>query len=201
MAKSVINLGSTPNGTGGDDRRSAWVKAKANFTELYNWLSATAGGDDTATGLPTSLPVSKGGTGGTTAAAARTNLGLGTAALANIGTNAGQVLAVPALGLGTREQVQNSSIMSSMNVYESSFGIIADATLYRPFDYGVCLNLAFPGAPGTYLGAQLYMSTAPGGIMGFRCGDYSGVTPGGGFNSIYHTGNTTRSADGTLKAI
>lgn len=35
MAKQVINLGTAPNGAGGDDRRSAWQKAIANFDELY----------------------------------------------------------------------------------------------------------------------------------------------------------------------
>lgn len=127
------------------------------------------------------------------------NAKLGTAAAANIGNRSGQVLAVPAFGIGKREDVGNTSIMSSMNVWETSFGAIADGTLYRPFAYGVCMNLSFPG--GNYLGAQLYMGTSPGGIIGFRSGDYSGTQPGGGFNTIYHTGNTTRAADGTLKAI
>lgn len=146
------------------------------------------------------LPVGKGGTGGTTAATARTGLGLGSAATADIGNRSGQVLTVPAFGIGNREDVGNTSVMPSMNVWETSFGVIADATQYRPFAYGVCMNLAFPGPLG-YLGGQLYMSTAPGGIIGFRSGDYSGSQPGGGFNTIYHTGNTTRAADGTLKAI
>jgi len=35
MAKQSINLGTAPTGAGGDDRRSAWVKANANFDELY----------------------------------------------------------------------------------------------------------------------------------------------------------------------
>lgn len=41
MAKQTINLGTAPSGAGGDDRRSAWLKAIANFDELYS-LVATA---------------------------------------------------------------------------------------------------------------------------------------------------------------
>ncbi|KXK67208.1 hypothetical protein BC89_33725, partial [Pseudomonas monteilii] len=77
MTKQVINLGTAPSGAGGDDRRSAWLKAKANFTELYNWISGLAHGDDVATALPAALPVSKGGTGASNQAAARVGLGLG----------------------------------------------------------------------------------------------------------------------------
>ncbi|WP_244965053.1 hypothetical protein [Pseudomonas hunanensis] len=39
MAKQTINLGTAPSGAGGDDRRSAWVKAIANFDELYNFIA------------------------------------------------------------------------------------------------------------------------------------------------------------------
>ncbi|WP_145186151.1 hypothetical protein [Pseudomonas sp. URMO17WK12:I11] len=193
MTRQVINLGAPITGQGGDSPRSANVKIAANFDEVYDALGAT-GSPQT---LPAALPVAKGGTGGTTPAAARAGLELGNAATRTVGVGAGQVLTVPALGLGSREAVSDSSIMPDMNRLETSFGVIADATQYRPIPYGVCMNLAFPGNPGTYLGAQLYMSTSPGGVIGFRSGDYSAV----GFNIIYHTGNTTRAADGTLKAI
>lgn len=75
MSKQNINLGTAPNGAGGDDRRSAWVKAIANFKELYDWLTNTTDGGT----LPAALPVAKGGTGGTSQATARSGLGLGTA--------------------------------------------------------------------------------------------------------------------------
>ncbi|MFG0400559.1 hypothetical protein [Pseudomonas sp. zjy_11] len=39
MAKQVINLGTAPSGAGGDDRRSAWIKAIANFDELYSFIA------------------------------------------------------------------------------------------------------------------------------------------------------------------
>lgn len=75
MAKQSINLGVAPNGAGGDDRRAAWLKAINNFDELYAFL----GGD----ALTEALPIAKGGTGGKTQAAARTGLGLKTAAIAD----------------------------------------------------------------------------------------------------------------------
>lgn len=69
MAKQVINLGTAPSGAGGDDRRSAWIKAIANFDEIYAALGGNA--------LPAALPIAKGGTGGTTPAAAKAALGIG----------------------------------------------------------------------------------------------------------------------------
>nr|WP_314614846.1 hypothetical protein [uncultured Pseudomonas sp.] len=196
MAKQVINLGASPTGAGGDDRRSAWVKARSNFTELYNWIAGVSQGDDVATALPAALPVAKGGTGGTTPAAARAGLQLGSAAVATIGTGAGQVLTAPALGLGDKSVVGNSSIMGSIDTWSTSFGVITPDTRNGPVAFGTMLNLAFPGAG--YLGSQLFMGVSPAGILGFRSGDYS---QSAAFNVVYHTGNTTRAADGTLKAI
>lgn len=141
------------------------------------------------------VPVAKGGTGASVPAAARANLGLGAAATAGFGIGAGQVLSVPMLGLGTREAIGNSSIYKSMNVWESGVGVIADGTQFRPVTYGTLLNMAFPGTGN--LGSQLWMGTSPGKTLGFRSGDYGTES----FNFVYHTGNTTRAADGTLKAI
>lgn len=53
--------------------------------------------DDGTDGI---LSVAKGGTGASTASAARTNLGLGTAATRDVGTGTGQVMLVGAYGLG-----------------------------------------------------------------------------------------------------
>lgn len=72
MAKQTINQGTAPTGAGGDTFRSGSAKLQANDDELYTALGANASGV-----LPAALPVNKGGTGATTAAAARTNLGLG----------------------------------------------------------------------------------------------------------------------------
>lgn len=46
------------------------------------------------------LPINRGGTGGTSAAAARSNLGLGTAAIRDVGESSGNLLEVGAFGIG-----------------------------------------------------------------------------------------------------
>lgn len=124
------------------------------------------------------------------------NAQLGSASNANIGTSPGNVMAVGSYGLGPRV-ASEARIYDSMNVWETGFGVITETTQFKPsnFAYGTLLNIAFPGTG--FLGTQLWMSTLGGGVIGFRSGDYST----GSFNTIYHTGNTTRAADGTLKAI
>ena len=95
MAKQTINQGTAPTGAGGDTFRSGSAKLQANDDELYAALGASDGV------LPAALPVNKGGTGATTAAEARTGLGLGSAAQYNVGVEAGNVLTVGgAFGLG-----------------------------------------------------------------------------------------------------
>lgn len=100
MAKQTINQGTAPTGAGGDTFRTGSAKLQANDDELYTALGANASGV-----LPTALPVNNGGTGATTAAAARTSLGLGTAATATLTTarddsTAGRVLKVGDFGIG-----------------------------------------------------------------------------------------------------
>lgn len=41
MARQNINLGTDPDGIGGDTERAAFVKCNANFTELYNGVAAS----------------------------------------------------------------------------------------------------------------------------------------------------------------
>lgn len=55
------------------------------------------------------LSIAKGGTGASTADAARTNLGLGTAATRDVGTGSGQVMLVGAYGLGGKGKSYSSS--------------------------------------------------------------------------------------------
>lgn len=136
------------------------------------------------------LSVAQGGTGGSTPALARAGLQLGTAATANTGTNPGNVMPVGAFGLGNRENLP----ASSMNRWTTGFSVIADQTQYRPVGYGTLIDVGYPGGD---LGGQIWMGVSPGGVIGFRSGSYATAT----FNTIYHTGNTTRAADGTLKAI
>ena len=70
MAKQTVNQGTAPTGAGGDTFRSGTLKLQQNDDEIYTQLGA-----DSAGKLPTALPITKGGTGAITAAAARENLG------------------------------------------------------------------------------------------------------------------------------
>lgn len=91
MSKQTINLGTVPTGVGGDTPRSAFTKTQSNFDEIYAALGAS-GNPGT---LPASLPVAQGGTGGTTAATARSGLGLGSAAVAAVVGTVSQSGGVP----------------------------------------------------------------------------------------------------------
>ncbi|EPJ6627778.1 hypothetical protein KAE42_004048, partial [Acinetobacter baumannii] len=71
MTKQVINVGSAANDGSGTPARTAFQYINANFTEVYDFLTGTTN----ATTLPAALPIAKGGTGATTAAGARANLG------------------------------------------------------------------------------------------------------------------------------
>lgn len=137
------------------------------------------------------LSVAQGGTGGSTPALARAGLQLGTAATANMGTDPGNAMPVGAFGLGTRANAHTVT----MNRWTTDFSIIQPSTQYKPVNYGTLINIGYPGSGS--LGSQLWMGVSPGGVIGFRSGDYTDAA----FNIIYHTGNTTRAADGTLKAI
>lgn len=145
------------------------------------------------------VPVAKGGTGGATAAAARSGLELGTAAVANLGFTPGQVPRAEALGYA-----QNSSSTKNW---------------YTDLDQGFDPVLYAPGAPNAPTGGTGYwykqtirfgtggnrlMIAWPYGLSGITgtikmWSVYNGAaTP---MIELYHTGNTTRAADGTLKAI
>ncbi len=79
-------------------------------------------GDTTGT-----LPVNRGGTGATSAGAARNNLGLGTAAVRNVGESAGNVLENGAYGLGgnggksIEDIVSNVDMMTRLKAYGGTF--------------------------------------------------------------------------------
>lgn len=73
------------------------------------------------------LPISRGGTGGTSAAAARSNLGLGTAAIRDVGESTGNVLENGAYGLGgnggksINDIVSNADMLNRLKAYGGTF--------------------------------------------------------------------------------
>lgn len=112
MTKQVINVGSAANDGSGTPARTAFQYVNANFSELYDFLTGTTN----ATTLPTALPIAKGGTGATTAADARTNLGLGSAATRNVGTTAGNLIEVGGFGIGGVGQTFERKMITGVNL-------------------------------------------------------------------------------------
>lgn len=77
MAWQEIILGTPPSGFGGDPPRVASMKINAMTKELYAEVESLGSADDV-------VPIEKGGTGATTQELARSGLGLGSAAVANL---------------------------------------------------------------------------------------------------------------------
>jgi hypothetical protein len=121
MSKQTINLGTTPNGAGGDTPRSAFTKVQANIDELYAALGAPASG-----ALPAALPVIDGGTGSTTVAGARANLGLKTAA-------AGDIMEVGANANGTYFKLANGLMICRGEFTGYAASVLKTVNLPMPF--------------------------------------------------------------------
>ncbi|MCU1752134.1 hypothetical protein [Pseudomonas sp. 6D_7.1_Bac1] len=163
-----------------------YVKQLADQAQsiIQQWGSTLAGLGSVST--ENVVPVEKGGTGGKTQAAARSGLGLGTASTVNTGSAPGQAMIV-----GDRF----SPLASTTNTWGNSFQIWNNTTAGAPIvtgDSGTILNLGWNG--GNY-GSQIMLAFT--GRIFFRSGDYATALT----REIYHTGNTTRATDGTLKAI
>lgn len=149
------------------------------------------------------LPVDHGGTGSGTADGARGNLGLGSAATRNVGTAATNLLEYGAFGLGSSYDLpiavdMDSGPQSSHTGWARYSGSTAAGRPTFGSGYGTFMQLSgIIDSSGGY-GAQLafdYIQTE----VGFRA--FRGGTGASPWCKLYHTGNTTRAADGTLKAI
>lgn len=137
------------------------------------------------------LAVADGGTGATTAADARTNLGLGSSATSTLQTDAGDAisgrvltngahgLGGPSLNVGWDNTFARSLMLTSPNgaITSGTIGIqIAHSS--DPANY----NIQIAGRDG----AIFHRSKAGGTFLPWQ--------------TFYHTGNTTKASDGTLKA-
>lgn len=148
------------------------------------------------------VPIAKGGTGSTTASAARAALGLGTGATRNVGTGTDELMTRGAYGLG-QSYSPGLKRVSSMNGYEvESTGFYrydVDTTGRPPFGagYGSLIQLSASFSANSNYGSQIFVDYVSNEI-GVRSLNANGFTS---FRKIYTDGNTTRASDGTLKAI
>ena len=201
MAKQTVNPGTAPTGVGGDTFRSGSAKLQANDDEIYGQLGA-----DSAGKLPTALPLTKGGTGATTAAAARANLGI------TLGLSTGNFAAYDAgglsgLGYGGKSIAlpvgQDFATYPWRIGWYSLSGVYPNAPLtttmssivrssIRAFGSGMALVFEIFQGYRAYIGfCSSYVSNTDG-----------TVTPSSDirWQTHYTTGNTTVDANGFIKA-
>jgi hypothetical protein len=163
---------------------------------VQQWGATLAGLGDVST--QDVVPVAMGGTGGRNPAEGRSGLGLGTAATASVtvgnsDTTAGRVLKVGDFGVGA-----DSVVIADWNeAYDNLGGAFIAGNAAYPGGTGEAIN-----ATGISLrragrvGAQLMVYNGDNQLL-FRSA-YNGFLP---WVRVYHTGNTTRMADNTLRAI
>ncbi|MBC8782815.1 hypothetical protein [Pseudomonas fluorescens] len=176
MARQEIILGAAPNGFGGDPPRTASSKINAMSTELYAALG--------------------GATGAITPAGARAALGVPLTATADDQT-AGRVLKVGDAGINTplksRVSTNPTDILLSGRGWD--FSTLAANTPPGSQD-GALLSMNY-GLPDIYA-VQLFADWRQNSLK-IRSVVNSGSPSA--WATVYTTQNTTRAADGTLKAI
>jgi hypothetical protein len=158
--------------------------------------------DNMATKVSGAVPVAQGGTGDTTAAGARANLGLGSSATRNAYSTSGDMLSVGDFGFGS----QNPTTMpqdNTANYTNYPNGFYTALTDWVSSPAGIAgqaigiINTGLHSNSSTTWRGQIALSYSSSGRMFFRC------TTSGTWNAwreAYHTGNTTKASDGTLKA-
>ncbi|BAP44778.1 tail fiber domain-containing protein [Pseudomonas sp. StFLB209] len=199
MPQKIIELGQLPDGIGGDTNRSANVKCNENFAELYKTAteqSAATVALRTKTqdlertrarngvnkdisaleGLTTALSVQQGGTGAKDGKTACKNIG----AMMLSGENV------------SRGTVLDNGHMPAIALIEGDNTLIGPLTITNAGNqYASCvLTLHRKGHFACFVGLDTDNQFK---IGGWSMGRNSYV--------IYHKGNTTRAADGTLKAL
>lgn len=188
MARAAINLGVAPTGQGGDTFRTASQKNNDNSAELYAALGAPSNGQ-----LPAALPLAKGGTGGTDAATAQLALGLQkVSSLTDL--TPGRLVTTGYCGVGLTHSTNMSNIDNAVAGAEQFFST-PETSGTKPFSYGFIHTLVQSGN-NFY---QVAYEVISGGRIASRF--YTSASGWSAWAFQYSTANTTRAADGTLKAI
>ncbi|HFK8959018.1 TPA: hypothetical protein ACG2T2_000889 [Escherichia coli] len=124
-----------------------------------------------------------------------TNLGLGTAATKTVGTATGNLLEVGAFGLGVKVLKVNS-VTNADSLENCSFaaGIGSDAINFASNFAPIIVAARDGGGDGTGQISQIQSDDA---LLAFR---YRGGNVWSPWRYVYHSANTTKTSDGTLKA-
>ncbi|RTN27706.1 phage tail protein, partial [Enterobacter asburiae] len=188
-----------------DENIGAWeafatTSANQNITVTINGTAITIPGIGKLVqkGSNGATPITQGGTGATNAADARTNLELGNAATKNTGEGDSNVLAPGSFGVGSK----NLPVIG--DIWDKSQGTrfcnVSPATSGGPGIYGSGIRFSDRniGSGGTPAAQQSFAAL----ILSGKVIQFMGMADGvdTGWMKIYHTGNTTRASDGTLKA-
>ncbi|EMX8597128.1 phage tail protein [Enterobacter hormaechei] len=143
-------------------------------------------------GLTTALSVGQGGTGAKNAADARSKLGLGSSATRNAYSSSGDMLSVGDLGLGVVAPAEQSRYETArLNGFYNIAPGSGNGLPTTDAGYGVWMNRS--SGYGTF---ECWLS-GPVGRKMFR--QVVGGTAGNWYE-FYHTANTTKASDGTIKA-
>lgn len=137
------------------------------------------------------LAVADGGTGATTAAAARSSLGLGSSAILNVGNDAGNVIT---RGSGISASYSDVNLVLFMKRIGSGWyrNLLAGIGMYQ-YSAGF---YSYTGDTHAYI----QVDYATGNVRALGTGDNllaDGIVK---INTLYGTVNTTKSSDGTIKA-
>ena len=168
-----------PNGGKGESPRSAFTKYNNSLDAISGELTTL---DDSAIKKAANLSDL------TDAGAARSNLGLGTAATMNVGVSNGQLMEVGAFGLGVvgyNHNLENKSYLA--NFWNNTLPTNYPKGEYQ---YGVMLSIAH-GYSGSNMD-MVFTHTDNSKIL-YR---YSRLAP---WREIYHSGSTTVDSNGFIK--
>lgn len=152
------------------------------------------------------LPINRGGTGGTSAAAARNNLGLGTAAIRDVGEGTGNLLENGAYGLGgnggksINDIISNADMLTRLKAYGGTFwrgvtksGVSVQNGLYS-HGSGIFMN-----AGDTMSAINIDYASAK---VRVYAANNSGLAAGNvSYNELYGTANKPTKADVGLGSL